>query len=153
MQMAPLLKAVSHQPTKANEHVNGESHGAHDIAINAEKALSETHEEMVEAQLEYPGQEAATDIPAHSSTSGGKSHPHKSTEDPSDDTTIQTLFDTAYLINATAIKNLAAENNELISLQNKLMDNLTLEARSVERMKKDAAEYWKRTSLLFGLLA
>ena len=66
---------------------------------------------------------------------------------------IQRFFDIAYLINASAVKETEAEGNQLVSLERSLGQDLALEPKSVERMKKDAAEYWKRTSLLFALLA
>ncbi|KAL2039107.1 hypothetical protein N7G274_008156 [Stereocaulon virgatum] len=71
----------------------------------------------------------------------------------SEDVRIQRLFDILYLINATAGKEMNSEDNELVRVRDSLSEDLALDGKSVERMKKDAGEYWKRTSLLFALLA
>ena len=76
----------------------------------------------------------------------------KAVEDSKDAKT-QRLFDTLYLINVTARRETDCEENELIRLRDLLAEDVALEPKSVERMKKDAEEYWKRTSLLFALLA
>ena len=69
------------------------------------------------------------------------------------DNKIQRLFDIFYLVDATAVKELDRADNGLISLQDSLIEDLALDTQSVERMKTNAQEYWKRTSLLFALLA
>ena len=66
---------------------------------------------------------------------------------------IQRFFDIAYLINACTIKDMETEDNQLVTLQRSLTQELDMEPNLMERMRKDAAEYWKRTSLLFALLA
>lgn len=76
-----------------------------------------------------------------------------SAPDGSKEGKIQTLFDTIYLINATCIKDQNAEESELEAIRKSFEVQIEMEAKSVERMKKDAAEYWKRTSLLFALMA
>ena len=71
----------------------------------------------------------------------------------------QQLFDIYYLINATTVY--AKANNELaekagnglVNVTQLLSEDISLESRLIERLKKNAAEYWKRTGLLFGLLA
>jgi hypothetical protein len=147
VQLAALLKeSLSHEATKVNGHVNEESDGLHDKTISADG-------DTREAQLEHASREATTDTPINGSTVDSETHPSEPTKPLSNDAKIQTFFDTAYLINATSIKDLAGEDNELVSLQSRLVLDLALEAESVDRIKTGAAEYWKRTSLLFGLLA
>ncbi len=147
VQLAALLEeSLSHEATKVNGHGNEQSDGDQDETISADG-------DTREAQLEQAGQEAAADTPINGSTVDSETHPSEPTKPLSNDAKIQTFFDTAYLINATSIKDLAAEDNELVSLQSRLVGDLALEAESVDRMKTGAAEYWKRTSLLFGLLA
>ena len=66
---------------------------------------------------------------------------------------IQKLFDVLYLDNALAVADPSASNKDLKIVQSSLIDAIEMEGKAIERMKKGAAEYWKRTSLLFGLLA
>lgn len=66
---------------------------------------------------------------------------------------IQQLFDVSYLLNALAVKDMDADENELMQFQDSLAQKWQLEAKAVQRIKKDAGEYWKRTCLLFALLA
>ncbi|KAL9130104.1 MAG: hypothetical protein Q9217_001620 [Psora testacea] len=66
---------------------------------------------------------------------------------------IQKLLDTFYLVNATAVKGLDDDDNGLVRCQRSIIQDVALEPRAVERIRKSAAEYWTRTSLLFGLLA
>ena len=87
---------------------------------------------------------------ANGALANGDPADHK--EEPKDDK-IQRLFDILYLTDATAVKELDRVDNALISLQGSLIEDLALHAQSVERMKINAQEYWKRTSLLFALLA
>ena len=80
------------------------------------------------------------------------------------DRKIQRLFDVIYLSDATAVKenpssiSSSSDNNngnDLIrAAQNAwVVQDTTLSEKDMARMRKNAAEYWKRTSLLFGLLA
>lgn len=154
IQLSSLLENTpNHEATQVNGHVNGEPDGGQVTTISADKAPTETDGDMRESHLELARKEAAIDTPVNGSTANNETQPSEPTGLLSNDIKIQTFFDTAYLINATSIKDLATEDNKLISLQNRLVVDLTLETKSVDRMKKDAAEYWKRTSLLFGLLA
>ena len=95
------------------------------------------------------------------------------------DRRIQRLFDVLYLVNATKIStqslsslsadqqlgdgNRKADNESesteaegegerLVDLAAKLEADLQLESKAVERLRRDAADYWKRTRLLMGLL-
>lgn len=146
VQLAALLEeTLSHEGTKVNGHIDEESDGLHDKTISADGNTRE-------AQLERANQEATTNTPINGSTVDSKRHPSEPTKPLSNDAKIQTFFDTAYLINATSVKDLAAEDNKLVSLHNRLVGDLALGPESVDRMKTGAAEYWKRTSLLFGLL-
>lgn len=68
------------------------------------------------------------------------------------DSRTQQLFDIFYLSAATACKNSGATGNALLRTQSSLEGDLGLELKCVERMKRGAGEYWKRTGLLFGVL-
>lgn len=64
---------------------------------------------------------------------------------------IQLFFDTIYLQHALSAHNHPSERSELVKVVNMVRQALQSDevAQSVE---KTAAEYWKRTRLLFGLL-
>jgi hypothetical protein len=64
----------------------------------------------------------------------------------------QQLFDLAYLGAATAAADLATEDG-FDGLQELLERQVALSAELVERVRAAAGEYWKRTALLFALLA
>ena len=69
------------------------------------------------------------------------------------DVPVQLYFDISYLLEALAIKINVKEDNPLIHLQESLAERLDLESESLQRMRQDAAEFWKRTNLVFALLA
>ena len=67
----------------------------------------------------------------------------------------QRLFDIVYLDSATNIKTKAEEHdtvNELANIQDSMLKAMNIEDKAVEQIRNNAAEYWGRTSLLFGLL-
>ena len=66
---------------------------------------------------------------------------------------VQRLFDLLYLTNVTATEKQELDDDALHEIQISAERDLGLAPESVKRMKKGADEYWKRTSLLFGLLA
>lgn len=104
--------------------------------------------EQEEKDSEKP--EKLTEKPLNETLSNGHVEPLE--EEEPEDGKLQRFFDIAYLTNASAVKEMKAEENQLVALQRSLAQDLALEPKSTERMKKDAAEYWKRTSLLFALL-
>ena len=127
--------------------INGHTNYDHTIREDQEpKSEDSTDLENTQQRDTSPKTENATQV------NGLVHHPDPTTH--SHDTKVQTVFDLDYLINATTSKDSSsAAENGLIVLQKKFTDELALETESVDRMKKDASEYWKRTSLLFGLLA
>jgi hypothetical protein len=147
--IAPLLE--KHQQAVAlviNGHADGKAADAETkTAEDKDTANGEKDEE------EESDQQASNGIP-ELQTEGALINGH-ATPQPreSEDVRIQRLFDILYLINATASKDMNDEDNYLVKIRDWLADDLALDAKSVERMKKDAGEYWKRTSLLFALLA
>ncbi|KAK0099759.1 hypothetical protein ONS95_013348 [Cadophora gregata] len=68
-----------------------------------------------------------------------------------DDILIQTLFDILLLQNAFEIPD--ADADELMKLGGTVAKKVTLDAAAKKRVLDSAKEYWKRTALLFGLLA
>ena len=65
---------------------------------------------------------------------------------------IQQAFDLLYLSHATSLKPSEQVVDAYASLQSTLQTDLDLAPESLNRMKRAAEDYWKRTSLLFALL-
>ncbi|KAG7008019.1 hypothetical protein G7Y79_00007g021440 [Physcia stellaris] len=65
---------------------------------------------------------------------------------------IQQAFDLLYLSHATSLKSSEQVVDAYASLQSTLQTDLDLAPESLNRMKRAAEDYWKRTSLLFALL-
>ncbi|KAJ5887672.1 hypothetical protein N7495_007713 [Penicillium taxi] len=60
---------------------------------------------------------------------------------------IQLFFDAVYL------SNMLVDSTKLASVVNRVQKSADASTEAVKSIQKDAAEYWKRTELLFGLLA
>ncbi len=73
--------------------------------------------------------------------------------DLSEDAKIQLAFDLLYLSHATAEKHGKQDDNDLVQLMQRSIIIEGLAEESAKRIKKDAVDYWKRTCLLFALLA
>ena len=164
-QISRLLKDVAEQDaSQINGHVSGE-------VGNGEAQSAATHEDTAVNE----GEQGDNPAEENNEEKAGKDEDAASTNDilnghaaPSADPSaleverqrkIQQLFDIMYLISATSVKGQTAdgagedERNGLTLPLHSLMEGSSLEDKSVARMKKNAAEYWKRTGLLFGLLA
>lgn len=170
LSIAPMLEG--HQAVQVNGHrdrdlLEGEDKEEEELEEEVKKDEEEIEERVREENGEADG-EAAED--SREETKGDSETPEKPLQNLLNGTTsnghaklepdeepkdgkIQRFFDIAYLANASAVKEIDAGDNQLISLQGSLAQDIELEPKSMERMKKDAAEYWKRTSLLFALLA
>lgn len=77
------------------------------------------------------------------------SNPEKSNVDCK----IQRTFDLLYLMQATTGKGKPFGNDRLALMQQSIVEELGIAESSTKRMSKAAEEYWKRTCLLFALLA
>ena len=90
-----------------------------------------------------------------SAENGTDSNNEKSTDDSLEehrrDRKIQLFFDTVYLQDVLAAKDL--EHNQLADVAERIHGALDSNKEVVKPMEKAAHEYWKRTRLLFGLLA
>ena len=170
LSIAPMLKG--RKTVQVNGHrdkdlLDGEDKEEEEIEDEVKKDKEEMEERVREENGDVDG-EAAEKSEKEGQRSGeelGKrteklvngdmtnGHLEPETEKEPEDGKIQRLFDIAYLANASAVREMKAEDNQLLSLQRSLAQDLALEPQSVERIKKHAAEYWKRTSLLFALLA
>lgn len=81
----------------------------------------------------------------------------ESTEPPHDgrsqEVATQQLFDLVYLASATKLKDTNEQAQTFGRLQASAEEDLQLPIEPKKMLKKGAEEYWKRTSLLFALLA
>ena len=125
-----------------------EENGEVDGEVAEEKGKEESMEEENSKNLENLAEE-----PANGIMSNGHIKLEPEPEEEPEAGKIQKFFDVAYLINACTIKDMETEDNQLVTLQRSLTQELDMEPNLMERMRRDAAEYWKRTSLLFALLA
>ncbi len=144
--ISPLIeKLLEPRSSGMNGQPNGHTNGVVDYA----QAQKEIDEVSVDAN---EGEEIADTSNEHE-VNGSSLNSRPDEMSPLHDLKIQILFDTNYLNNATATKDSDTADNEMLALQAKLEGDLVLEKKSVERIRKQAEGYWKRTSLLFGLLA
>ena len=67
------------------------------------------------------------------------------------DRKIQLYFDSVYLNDAFAVQH--SERSQLTEVLGTLRSSLDLPAKATKNLENAAREYWKRTQLLFGLLA
>ena len=111
------------------------------------------NEELVNGDIDEQGEQEAKDSSTEKANSALANGEPSDNNEKAKDAKIQRLFDVIYLIDAFAVKELDSADNALMSLQDSLTEDLALDGQSVERMKMNAQEYWKRTSMLFALLA
>lgn len=170
LSIAPMLKG--RQAVQVNGHrdrdlLDGEDKREEELEEEVKKDEEEIEQRVREENGEVDGEEVGNneakeevksekpERPAEKPLNGIVSNGSLSFEpgEEPEDGKIQRFFDIAYLTNASAAKDTEAQDNQLMSLQRSLAQELALEPKLIERMRKDAAEYWKRTSLLFALLA
>lgn len=101
--------------------------------------------------------ESRSDLESDSNTTNKRiTNGERHTLDAShDDGNIQRLFDLFYLIHATTQKgeHIDQEVDDLVQLRDVIEKELHLEEGSQRRMRRDAEDYWRRTSMLFALMA
>lgn len=119
------------------------SNGIDEILVNGE-SKQDSAEDGVSAD-DKPQEEQSTNTNTHISTT---SSPSQSTSSPK---LIQATFDILYLdkILAVSSPNTASFDTAIANLKSKA----ELEDAAIERLRKSAGDYYKRTYLLFGLLA
>lgn len=153
LQVAHLLEEVATPAEHVNGHINGTTDADGPEEGKEEEAADDEREEDPAPDHASANTQKTTsptsDNPNGALPNGISPRPTPNSRDKK----IQILFDTSYLINAATTKNIDSEVNKLISFRDSLVEELALETKSVQRIKKDAGDYWKRTSLLFGLLA
>ena len=133
------------QEAEMNGHAKSED-------INAD-TIDPGNEELVNGEIDEQGEQEAKDSSTEKANRALANGQPSDNKEKAKDAKIQRLFDVIYLTDAFAVKELDSADNALICLQDSLTQDLALDGQSVERMKMNAQEYWKRTALLFALLA
>ena len=164
VQIAKLLnKVAEYSALRINGHVNGGVSNGEDqsAAAREDAAVNEqTHEDKPAGENESEGFGEDNVASPSKAVINGDSAPNGRHSDlkVEQERKIQLLFDIMYLIDATSVKghnNGGAgddQSQSLVRHLHTLMEGLSLDDKTIARMKKNAAEYWKRTGLLFGLL-
>lgn len=114
-----------------------------------------SRQESVSPSVSGSGRPTAsqTDITPMQDTLSNGAVQEGSNERPSSDVSTQQFFDLLCLFQATASRYVNERDDALLSLLSSLEKESGATPSSVDRMKKSAENYWKRTSLLFALLA
>ncbi|KAL9008603.1 MAG: hypothetical protein Q9173_006289 [Seirophora scorigena] len=155
--LAPLLGRLSEGAKSVNDQspthdTSSEQHASTNPDAKDEQAVPEKQEDedvlQAETQedVEEPPPVDRTAAKVSSEPSGGPS------EEVTRDIAVQRLFDVFYLQHATSVEGPDAED-ALGRIQSVVVEGLDLPSGDVQRMSKRAEAYWKRTELLFALLA
>ena len=131
----------------ANGETNGEKNKAHEEKLTGDEETKDAPHENGEGNETSEKESNGTHVNGDgSSTAEDDSRVAK-------DKKTQRLFDVLYLTYASSTSLPEAQNGQnLDEIQASLEKELELEVRSLERMRRDAGEYWKRTKSLFALL-
>lgn len=146
---------IAEVPTKApapkvNGHANGVANGE-ERKVNEQSAVED---ETKGVTHENGGKDMASDVNPEGTYLNGDGGVGTEDDDRNArDKKVQCLFDVLYLAHPCSASLRDETNGEdLKEIQVSLETKLKLEDKSLERMRKDAGEYWKRTKLLFALL-
>ncbi|KAK1149850.1 hypothetical protein N8T08_003406 [Aspergillus melleus] len=135
---------LSKSITSALEALDSLSNAPREDAVDdssEEKSADKTEGEDDSQSSEKTGQEEKQETENTSESEAQNFHDWK----------LQLYFDAAYLKNALASKD--QESEELKAVLDRLSSEAASGAKSVKSIDHAAAEYWKRTQLLLGLLA
>ncbi|KAL8847332.1 MAG: hypothetical protein Q9221_007615 [Calogaya cf. arnoldii] len=169
--LAPIVKKLPELPRQVNGHDANE-----ETTPDDEEGVSQNDKEGAEADSqdkngdngetkngEEKESEEDTNIENQQEPNGDRpGNASGPSEEVMEDITTQRLFDAVYLDYALHVE-LSPEDRPHFpdlfdSAQRSILDDLDMEDfqqsyRTLERMRKDAEAYWKRTELLFALLA
>ena len=155
--LAQLIKLLERKPESPIPSTNGVVHGDHkpEAVINgddqgdAKSGQDET--ESIEDDRESTNDATSTE----QAQTNGKvvaAVDSRQTLEFLRERNTQKLFDVLYLSNALSVSDTSI-SKDMERVQKSLLEDISLDVKVTERMKKGAVEYWRRTSLLFGLLA
>lgn len=173
--LSPIVKILPELPRQINGH---DANGGSKVDDNEES--SQTPEEGAEVDPrdrddEEDGKEikdgGKEDSSAHNANGDHPNKPSGPSEETVRDIKTQRLFDAVYLDYVLSVKSKPTSlpddpDNEIATMlpdsfdsaQSSILDDLQMEDvpqwnRNLDRMRRDAGAYWKRTELLFALLA
>ena len=160
--LAASFEDPDSKPTAATSFSNGQLPEMSTVASAAHTAQQEPRSDGVAssptAQLDPEPNGSPPSLPAHSPLTNGHPPPPEtdieSRGEASSECRTQEVFDIMYLSHATTPKRPEQQrtaDDAFIALQSKL--EAQLGGDEIKRLGKSAAEYWKRTGLLFALLA
>lgn len=144
--LTSLLNGPLETSSGPNEHANERHHDEQEEHMNGEvdESSPESAQKTLRAAPSAPQTNGAlVNGIGHKAPQSGLTQELK----------VQRLFDLLYLAKATGLRDKETEKDALASLQSSLEEDTELPPEAVRRLKKGAEEYWKRTSLLFALLA
>ncbi|KAI4095340.1 MAG: hypothetical protein LQ344_001638 [Seirophora lacunosa] len=158
--LAPLLGRLSEGAKPVNgqspthDKKSSEQHASTTPDANDEQAVPEKQEGddvLLQAEtredVEEPLPVDRTAAKVSREPSGGPS------EEVARDMAVQRLFDVLYLQHATSVEKGPDAEDALGRIQSVVVEGLDLQSGDVQRMSRGAEAYWKRTELLFALLA
>ncbi|KAH8821486.1 hypothetical protein F5884DRAFT_768037 [Xylogone sp. PMI_703] len=123
------------------KHLRSEIGGAWKVALDSYVENESTEEQPSDAAADGDGNAA----PEADSTQKTKAEKRR-------EVMIQSLFDIYVLENSLEISK-SPTDDKLEELEKTISSQLELESTSIKRLQQSSKEYWKRTNLLFGLLA
>ncbi|KAI0390811.1 hypothetical protein F5Y17DRAFT_40305 [Xylariaceae sp. FL0594] len=119
-----------------------------------ELATEDTDVEPMEPTTEPEGEEGANQPAEEEGNTEKESEKTSRRSEPNKDILIQWLFDINLLQCYFAAHDTEpGKDKPLTELESKVAERIDLDAEAKRRLVKASEEYWKRTSLLFGLLA
>ncbi|KAL8985767.1 MAG: hypothetical protein Q9177_004350 [Variospora cf. flavescens] len=160
--LAPLLGRLP----EGAERANGESemldqssnkHASMDPDVDDEPAVPEKLgdgdvQNETQDDVQHETQKDAEELPVNSPGGDVSIRPTGPSKEVARDMAIQRLFDILYIRHATSVGGSDAED-AMGRTQSTVLEGLDLPSADVKRMGKGAEAYWKRTELLFALLA
>ncbi|KAL8670281.1 MAG: hypothetical protein Q9168_005165 [Polycauliona sp. 1 TL-2023] len=170
--LAPVVRLLPELPRQVNGHDasvskvddeetprNTESDGE-----TATESGKEKYDDEESKTKEETNNESSQNLNSTKRSNGD--HPKKPSEEVIRDIKTQRLFDAVYLDHALNVRSKTSLSEDDIiglpdlfdSAQSNILDDLHMDDvqqwnRNLDRMRKEAGSYWKRTELLFALLA
>lgn len=153
-ELASIVRRVPQVgPKRVNGHspTSDESNAPDPDTAEQNSELQSPSEQNGEARTDEP-QESLEQAQIDKTNSNAPSEPEGPSEEVARDMRIQRLFDLLYLDHATRLKD-ATSNDGMDRIQFAMETNLELPSADLKRIRNAAETYWKRTELLFALLA
>ncbi|KAG4440955.1 hypothetical protein IFR05_003584 [Cadophora sp. M221] len=155
VQPSPSTFKLLHSLALAMAKVGGDLWSPTAVAVlkrSLREAVAVKWVETLQAKAEIHGEKNGEESSESQETGDGeKSVEVENAEEKNNDVLVQALFDILLLQSAFDIPD--TEANEFVKLGESVEGKTELDAAASKRVSGAAKEYWKRTALLFGLLA